>query len=167
MTSHRLRAIIVAVTFTAAGIPSSAVAASSDGYWRLIAQTNNGHCGVTSWDVAISGGRLFYPGGFFMGHPVGLTGQVSRGGRVRVNVMAGPRLATGAGRLGQVRGSGAWSGQGPSGICSGIWTATRLQPRTAFGPSWGAGYAPTSAPSWQSWQMGPSAPMAFGRAPYR
>ena len=149
MISHCLRAIAVTATFAMAGVPSSAAAAPFDGYWNLVAQTTAGHCGVTQWDVAISGGRFYYPGGQFMGYPVGLAGAVSPAGRVRVRVMAGPRVADGTGRLGRVRGNGAWGGQGPSGTCSGIWTATRVQPRTAYAPSWGTSYAPMFAPPWQ------------------
>lgn len=135
MISHHCRTIVLAATFAVAGTLSPAMAASFDGYWSLTARTTNGHCGVTRWDVAISGGRFFYPGGFLMGYPVSLVGAVSPSGRVRVSVMAGPRFAGGAGRLGRIRGDGAWSGRGPSGLCSGVWSATRVQPFT-YGPSW-------------------------------
>ena len=55
-----------------------------------------------------------------------------------MNVAAGPGLGNAAGRLGRVQGSGKWAGEGPSGTCSGVWTARRAQPQTASAP---AGYA--------------------------
>ena len=39
--------------------------------------------------------------------------------------MAGPRQAVGTGRFTRVKGSGKWNGTGPSGVCSGVWTAVR------------------------------------------
>ena len=124
-----IRVVVMAGVFAFANISaaSSATAANFDGHWSLIAQTTNGHCGITRWDFTIGSGRLHYPGGYLMGYPVGLGGAVSRSGQVRVKVVAGPRVANGAGRLSKVRGSGTWAGQGPSGRCSGIWTATRVQ----------------------------------------
>jgi hypothetical protein len=147
MAGHRMRvfALTGAVAAASMSAASSAMAANFDGHWSLVAQTTNGHCGVTSWDVAISDGQLHYPGGFFQGFPVGLGGNVSHSGRIRVNVVAGPRVATGAGRLGRIQGRGAWSGQGPSGTCSGVWTATRVDQRTAFGPPGHAAFG--SAPA--------------------
>jgi hypothetical protein len=115
------------------------MAASYDGHWSLVAQTTKGHCGVTGWNVAITGGRLYYPGGFFMGYPVGLSGTVAPSGRIRVNVTAGPRVGTGTGQLGRAQGRGTWAGRGPSGTCSGIWTATRASvgaPAPYWRPFW-------------------------------
>ena len=48
-----------------------------------------------------------------------------------MKLVAGPRVANGDGRLGSLQGRGKWAGQGPSGTCSGIWTATRLQVQAA------------------------------------
>jgi len=171
MTSYCLRAIAVTATLAAASIPTSAIAAPFDGYWSLVAQTTNGHCGVTQWDVAISGGRLYYPGGQFMGYPVGLAGAVSPAGRVRVRVTAGPRVADGRGRLGRVQGGGEWGGQGPSGICSGVWTATRVQPSTGYAPPWGTNYGPpwgaNYAPMPGRPMPGPMPPPPWQWSPYR
>lgn len=127
MNSHCMRSVALAAALVVTSIfaTSSAKAASYDGYWYLLSQTTKGHCGVSQWNVAINGGRLYYPGGFFMGFPVGFSGVVSPAGRLRVTVVAGPRIGNGVGRLGPRRGSGTWSGRGPSGTCSGIWTATR------------------------------------------
>jgi hypothetical protein len=135
---HFIRDVALAVLVAAIGLLDAlpAAAANYDGYWSLVARTTKGHCGVTRWDVSISGGRLYYSGGFFMGFPVGITGVVSPSGRVQVNVMAGPRVGTGGGRLAGSRGSGTWGGQGPSGTCSGVWTATRIR---GYAPAYGVG----------------------------
>lgn len=157
MTSHRLRATAVAVVFAVAGISSSAAAASFNGYWSLTARTTNGHCGVTQWNVAISDGQFHIPGSYYlMGYPVNLAGVVSPAGRAQVNVTAGPRFASGAGHFAKSRGNGKWAGQGPSGTCSGVWTAMRLQPSIASAPSWGP---------W--WGAAYAAPVAFRPAPSR
>jgi hypothetical protein len=42
-----------------------------------------------------------------------------------MNAVAGPRSAKGTGRFNRVQGSGTWVGTGPSGVCSGVWTAIR------------------------------------------
>jgi hypothetical protein len=137
MTSFRMwvAALLGAFAVASLSATSTAMAASYDGYWTLVAQTTKGHCGVTRWGVAISGGRLYYPGGFFMGYPVGLGGTVAPSGRTRVIVTAGPRVGRGAGQLGRVQGRGTWAGQGPSGTCSGIWTAARASVQ-APAPFW-------------------------------
>jgi hypothetical protein len=127
MTSHHMRAIVLgaASALTSISAAPSAIAASFDGNWSLYVQTTDGHCGITQWNIAIRGGQVYYPEGYALGYPVGMAGRVSPSGVIRVNVAAGPRAATSAGRLGQVQGSGRWAGQGPSGTCSGIWIATR------------------------------------------
>jgi hypothetical protein len=128
MKSHCIRGVALAAALAVASIfaTSSAIAANYDGYWNLLSQITKGHCGVSQWNVAINGGRIHYPGGFFMGFPVGFGGSVSPSGRLRVTVVAGPRVGIGYGRLSAVRGSGTWSGKGPSGTCAGIWTARRM-----------------------------------------
>jgi len=164
MAGHRVRVLALAGALAAASMSaaSSATAANFDGYWSLVAQTTNGHCGATRWDVAISDGQLYYPGGLFMGFPIGLDGAVSPSGRLQVTVAAGPRVASGAGRLGRLEGRGKWAGQGPSGTCSGVWTATRVQPHTVFAPSGHAAYASEAA----SPGIAPQTPMTYWTQPY-
>jgi hypothetical protein len=127
MTSLHIRAVALAVAFALSGITaaSPARAAPFDGNWSVLIQTTNGHCGVTRWGLAIRRGHVHYAGGYAYGHPVGLSGRVSSSGHIRVNVVAGPRSAHGAGRLGRNQGSGRWAGRGPSGTCSGVWYASR------------------------------------------
>jgi hypothetical protein len=145
MVCHRMRVFVLAGAFIAASVSaaSPAMASSFNGYWVLTAQTTNGHCGHSNFDVTISRGRVHYGGGVLMGFPVSLTGDVASSGRTRLNLTAGPRTATGTGTLGRVQGSGTWAGQGPSGTCSGVWSATRVEAHTAPVP---ATYAPAPAP---------------------
>ena len=42
-----------------------------------------------------------------------------------LSAVAGPRIAHGTGRFGRFRGSATWAGTGPSGLCSGVWSAIR------------------------------------------
>lgn len=147
MTGHCMRVIALAGAFAAASMSAapSATAANFDGNWILVAQTTDGHCGVNRFDVAISGGQLYYPGGSFMGFPVGLAGVVSPSGRIQLNIAAGPRAGSAAGRLGRLQGGGRWAGEGPSGICSGVWTARRVQSQTVSAPSGYAAYGSAAA----------------------
>src|SRR5262249_54673331 len=123
MIGRRIHAITLAGAFAVAGISvaQSAHAAPYDGYWNVVIQTTNGHCGTTQWGLMIRGGRVSYAGNETVGgFPVGLGGRVSSSGVLRVNVVAGPRTAQGAGRLGRAQGGGRWAGRGPSGTCAGV-----------------------------------------------
>jgi hypothetical protein len=104
---------------------SAAAAAPFDGNWNVTAYTTNGHCGITSWQVGIAGGQVYSTGAMLGGYPAGLGGAVAPSGQVRFNGVAGPRNARGGGRFVTNQGSGTWAGVGPSGTCSGVWSATR------------------------------------------
>lgn len=132
MASRRMRVLAMeaVVALTVMTATPSAMAASFDGDWSLLVQSPD-HCGTTRWNIAIRGGRVYYPQGYALGYPVSMAGRVSPSGVIRVNVAAGPRVASGAGRLDRFRGGGQWAGQGPSGTCAGIWTATRVAPYRA------------------------------------
>lgn len=147
MTGRCMHVVALAGAFAAASMSaaSSASAANFDGNWTLIARTTNGHCGVNRFDVAISGGQLYYPGGSYQGFPVGMAGVVSPSGRIQVNIAAGPRVGNAAGRLGRVQGGGRWAGEGPSGTCSGVWTATRARSPIASAPAGYAAYGSAAA----------------------
>jgi hypothetical protein len=114
MIGTHMRAIAVAAVCSLASVfaAPSAQAASFDGNWSVVAQTPD-HCGTTRWMVRIVGGQVTHP-------------YVVYVGRITIHAMAGPRGATGTGRLGARHGSGRWAGQGPSGTCAGVWTATRI-----------------------------------------
>ena len=160
MTAGRVRALVLgaAVALTVSGAAPSAIAASFDGVWSLLVVSPD-HCGTTRWNLAIRGGQVNYPDGYALGgYPVYMAGRVSPSGVIRVNVAAGPRYASGAGRLGKFQGSGRWAGQGPSGTCAGVWIATRVNTYRAgasgpyvgaSGPYVGYPYGPYAGyPSW-------------------
>lgn len=144
MASRYMRALAIeaALAVTVIAAAPSAIAASFDGDWSLLVQSPD-HCGTTRWNIAIRGGQVYFPQGNALGYPVQMSGRVSPSGALRVNVAAGPRYASGGGRLGRVQGSGQWAGRGPSGTCAGVWTATRINTNraryaaAASGPSYG------------------------------
>ena len=100
-------------------------AAHPDGTWTMTAQTTHGHCGTVEMGLAIDHGRIRSTSGSFAFYPINLGGRVSASGHTNLRAIAGPRIAHGTGHFGTVRGSGTWAGRGPSGLCSGVWTANR------------------------------------------
>jgi hypothetical protein len=102
-----------------------ASAAKYDGTWSMTAVTTRGHCGTIHIGMGIAGGRIYSTGGSFAFYSIRLGGRVSKSGSVSLRAIAGPRIAQGTGRFSHVRGSGRWHGRGPSGLCSGVWSATR------------------------------------------
>ena len=102
-----------------------AAAAKFDGNWSMTAVTTRGHCGTIPIGMGITGGRIYSTGGSFAFYTISLGGRVSASGSVSLKAVAGPRVAIGIGRFSHVRGSGTWHGKGPSGLCSGVWSATR------------------------------------------
>jgi hypothetical protein len=91
----------------------------------MIAVTTHGHCGRIPIGFGISRGRIYSTGGSFAFHRIQLGGRVSASGQARLNAVAGPRIAHGTGRFSRFRGSGTWAGTGPSGVCTGVWSAIR------------------------------------------
>ena len=127
---NRVGAFALSMAFAIICSTSSAIAAQFDGHWSMVAVTTSGHCGEIPIDVGISRGRIYSTGGSSFGtafahYPIQLVGHVSASGQVRMNAVAGPRSAYGIGRFNRFRGSGTWAGTGPSGLCSGIWSAIR------------------------------------------
>jgi hypothetical protein len=116
-------ALSVAVAIICSALP--AMAAQFDGNWSMVAVTTSGHCGTVPIGLEISRGRILSTGGGFAGHPIQLVGRISASGQVQMNAVAGPRMAHGTGRFNSFRGSGTWAGTGPSGVCSGVWSASR------------------------------------------
>jgi hypothetical protein len=100
-------------------------AAKFDGNWSMTAVTTRGHCGTIPIGMGISGGRIHSTGGAFAFYPIQLGGRVSASGSVSLTAVAGPRIAHGTGRFSGARASGTWNGKGPSGLCSGVWSAER------------------------------------------
>jgi hypothetical protein len=125
MLANRVRAFALSTAFAIVCFVPPAIAAQFDGNWSMVAVTTSGHCGRVPIALGISHGRITSTGGRFAGHPIQLVGRISASGQVRMNAVAGPRSAQGTGRFGPVQGSGTWAGTGPSGVCSGVWSATR------------------------------------------
>lgn len=120
------RAIIALCGLAAVITPSApAIAAGSDGTWSMVAVTTRGHCGTIDIGLSIRRGRISSTGGSFAFYPIRVTGRVGASGHARLNAVAGPRVANGSGRFGRLEAKGTWSGRGPSGLCSGVWTAGR------------------------------------------
>jgi hypothetical protein len=130
MIGNRRCAFALATVFTIICSIAPANAAQFDGNWSMVAVTTSGHCGQIPIDVGISRGRIYSTGGSSFGtafahYPIQLGGHVSPSGQVQMKAVAGPRIAHGIGRFNRFRGSGTWAGTGPSGLCSGVWSAIR------------------------------------------
>ena len=123
----RARIAVVAATVLAstAACWSSAlsqkITTSFDGTWRGVLITRSGEC-ERSGQVSgkIINGDLVSPG-----RGVSVSGRVKEDGGLSGKVSMGPYYIIGSGRLAGNSGSGTWQGVGPSGPCSGTWTASR------------------------------------------
>jgi hypothetical protein len=127
MTGNRMSstALLAASAIIICSAPP-AIAARYDGDWRMVAETTRGHCGYIEIGLEINRGQIYSTSGSFAFYPIQLGGRVSGSGQVRMNAVAGPRIAYGTGRFGPLRGRGTWRGSGPSGLCSGVWSAERF-----------------------------------------
>jgi hypothetical protein len=125
MIGTRMCAFAVATASAIVCSAPSIGAGKFDGTWSMTAVTTRGHCGVIPIGMGITGGQIHSTGGEFAFYPISLGGRVSASGSVTLKAVAGPRVAHGTGRFGPVKGSGTWHGKGPSGLCSGTWSATR------------------------------------------
>jgi hypothetical protein len=119
-----MRALALSAAFTLLSFAALAKSAPFDGSWNMVLVTTNGHCGVINIGVAVNGGHSSASGKFVM-HKIALAGLISGTGQTKINGVAGPRQAIGTGRFTKVKGVGKWNGTGPSGVCSGVWTAVR------------------------------------------
>ena len=150
MLAFRVCALALSAAFATISSTPPAIASQFDGNWSLVAVTTSGHCGTIPIDVGISHGRIFSTGGSsfgtrFAAYPIQLLGRVSASGQVRMNAVAGPRSAQGTGRFNRFRGTGTWAGTGPSGVCSGVWSAIRCRP---YAPTPRFGIEATPQRSW-------------------
>jgi hypothetical protein len=127
MIGNRICAIALATASATICSTPSAIAASFDGNWSVVAQTTQGHCGSIQFGLAINHGRLYAAGGYYVfGYPAQLGGRISPPGMCRRTQWLA-RTANAVGRLRQFQGSGTWAGSGPSGVCSGVWNAAPLR----------------------------------------
>ena len=125
MIRNRISSFSLAAIVTVASCVPPAIAAKFDGNWSMVAVTTRGHCGVIPMGLGISRGRIHSTGGSFALYPIQIGGSVSANGQVRMKAVAGPRVAHGTGRFGKYAAKGSWKGRGPSGLCSGVWNASR------------------------------------------
>jgi hypothetical protein len=124
MIIYSIRAALLATAFAVSAFAStpSADAASFDGPWSVLVITKSGGCDQSyRYGLMIRGSSVSYLGG----GAVSVSGRVAPNGHVSVNVSAAGQTAAGVGRLSGGRGSGTWRGQGASGICAGVWSATQ------------------------------------------
>jgi hypothetical protein len=132
MTGNRTCAFALATAFAIICSAPPAIAAH-DGNWLMVAATTRGHCGKINIGLGIRSGRIYSTGGSFVRHPIQVDGSISASRQARINAVAGPRIAHGTGRFSGFRGSGTWNGSGPSGVCSGVWTAIAVKSVPSFG----------------------------------
>jgi hypothetical protein len=125
MISHSIRAFCSATAFIAlfaVDATAPALAAPFDGQWSVLIITRSGPCDQSyRFGAQIANGVVYYSGG----GPVSLSGRVNASGHVSVRVSSGPQYAVGSGRLSRNSGGGTWRGQGPTGACAGVWSASR------------------------------------------
>ena len=125
MISNRMSAVALSAAIATLCFAAPATAAKFDGNWNMVLVTTNGHCGVINMGMAVNGGHISATSGQFVMHKIALAGLISGSGATKITGVAGPRLAKGTGRFTRVKGVGKWNGTGPSGVCSGVWTAVR------------------------------------------
>jgi hypothetical protein len=125
MIGNCMRAFALSTAFAIISSASPAIAGGFDGNWNMVAVTTSGHCGNIPIGLGISRSQIYSTSGKFAFHRIQLAGRISASGQARINAVAGPRVAHGTGRFNRSRGSGTWAGTGPSGLCSGVWSATR------------------------------------------
>jgi hypothetical protein len=125
LISPRLRAIAAAAALAALAIPGAADArvargGAYDGTWNVVFATTRGTCSSGySVPFTVVGTRVTSAGGGRV------SGSVSRGGGVAVQVSVGASQARGGGRLAGTSGVGSWNGIIQGDRCSGTWQATR------------------------------------------
>jgi hypothetical protein len=126
MSANRIAAYALSAAFATACFMPPAFAAPFDGAWRMHVVTTSGHCGKFNVGLAITRGRISSTSGSFALHRIRIDGLIAdAAGHTRMTAVAGPRVAKGSGRFTRTAGNGKWSGSGPSGVCSGTWSAVR------------------------------------------
>ena len=119
-----LRWLPVFAVLAVTAVPSTADAARAsgayNGTWNVVFATTRGNCSSGySVPFQVMGPRVSSAGGGRV------SGSISRGGAVAVNVSVGASKASGGGRLAGTSGAGSWSGIITGDRCSGTWQATR------------------------------------------
>jgi hypothetical protein len=130
MIANRIALALLAACMIFGSAP--AAIAAHQGNWLMVAVTTRGHCGKINIGLGIKSGRIFSTSGSFVRYPIQVDGRISGSGQAKIKAVAGPRVAHGIGRFGAYQGSGTWTGTGPSGLCSGVWTATAVKSVPSF-----------------------------------
>ena len=104
MIGNRMRAFALWTAFAIICSAPPALAAQFDGNWNMVAVTTRGHCGRIPIGLGISRSRIYSTGGSFVSYPIQLSGRVSGSGQVRMNAVAGPRIAHVTGRFSRFSG---------------------------------------------------------------
>jgi hypothetical protein len=127
LINQRLRAWLLTFALALAGVAVSNPAFARtvfDGAWSVLIVTHGGACDTAyRYEVRITDGTVISDAS----GPATVQGRVTPTGAVKVTVQAANQRADGSGYLSRNRGSGAWSGQGMSGACSGTWEAERRE----------------------------------------
>ncbi|HEY4833973.1 MAG TPA: hypothetical protein VII07_04825 [Bradyrhizobium sp.] len=119
------RSLFVAAVLTAVAAPATADAGmvragAYDGVWNVVFATEAGNCSSNnSVPFTVTGTRVSSAGGGKV------TGGITRGGAVSVQISVGASKASGRGRLSGNAGAGRWTGIITGDQCSGTWQATR------------------------------------------
>lgn len=115
-----LAAALIGVAGAAHAQGSFATRQNHDGIYAVNIVTRQGSCDrYYRWLIAVSGGRVSSAGDT----PMEASGQISRGGVVRLAFQRFGQVATVTGKLAQGSGSGTWSSTTMQ--CAGSWRATR------------------------------------------
>jgi hypothetical protein len=124
--ARTLRWVFAAAALVAIAVPGAADASRGargmgayDGTWSVTFATRAGSCSSNTVPFNVAGTRVSSAGGGKV------TGGVSRGGAVAVQISVGLSHASGSGRLVGNSGAGRWSGIISGDRCSGNWQATR------------------------------------------
>ena len=116
----RLLAAAALAALAAPGIAEARAPGAYDGVWNVTFATTRGTCSSGySVPFTVVGTRVTSAGGGRV------SGSVSRGGGVAVQVSVGSSRASGGGRLAGMSGAGSWNGIIQGDRCAGTWQASR------------------------------------------
>ena len=118
---HFFRTTIAAriLLFWAMSIATPAAAATFDGAWNVQIASSGGACpNGTNVSIGINNGQVASSNAMFVA-----SGRVADAGTISVILSDGMKRAIGSGHLTATSGSGTWHGA----MCSGTWTAQRIQ----------------------------------------
>ena len=118
---HAAKGILAVAILALAGAADAAPRSGLyDGTWNVTFTTRAGNCSATnSAPFSVTGTQVSSAGGGKV------TGGITPGGAVAVNISVGLSHASGKGHLAGNSGTGRWSGVISGDRCSGTWQASR------------------------------------------